>query len=156
MAVPFPLHLQPTHWIASLPASEASMLGQCIGRNWKMGRENPGAARRGLGSSPIWTHNPPVEPQPIHCPLDLHLPSVEYGFQTRSLLKSFPTFQLLWSSEPFLWLFMQLRKCWVSVASSVNRESWYLLRLSLWIDEVSKRMLNTNTFKYYMCFVRGK
>lgn len=27
MAVPFPLHLQPGHWIAPLPASEAGMLG---------------------------------------------------------------------------------------------------------------------------------
>ena len=135
MAVAFPLHLQPAHWIAFLPASKAGMLGQHKGRNRNIGRGNPGAAGRGLSSSPIWTHDALGKPQQITYPFRPHFfhpLSMGFGpgncWDPSQLPNSFGGFSSFWLS---MWLWT----CWASAAYFVNQESWYLSWSSLWVDE---------------------
>ena len=52
MAVPFSLHLQPGHWIALLPASEAGLLGSVEAGNESLVEETLGFQDGDLGSSP--------------------------------------------------------------------------------------------------------
>lgn len=72
MAVPFPLHLQPGHWIAPLPAIEAGMLGSAEPGNESLVEETLGLQDGDLDSSPIKTQDSLRDPQQITCPFSLN------------------------------------------------------------------------------------